>query len=222
MAEDPTDYAGKAKQPKAGKPKAEASSEEGEKKGPIVTAPVIVKKKGIFRKVKDTLVEVDFRSTVAYVIADVLIPAAKETVFDALVKGGSYSIFGDRSVRGRGRTYHSGSDDSYVTYNRGVDRGSRSMGVGRRAPEPQRGPRNRRYGIDNFIITDKQEADLIVESMLNAIEEYEYVTVGDLNEMLGIDVHPIDNKWGWTRIDGIEILQVREGYLIDLPEPEAL
>ncbi len=222
MPDEPTDYTGNSKREKEAKAKGQKGEKDVAKKiETIVTTPVIVQKRGIFRRMKDTLVEVDFKSTVAYVIADVLIPAAKETVFDALVKGGSYSIFGDRSVRGRGRTYHS-SDESHVTYSRGIDRGSRSMGLGRHAPEPQRGSRSHRYGIDNFIIVDKQEAELIVESMLNAIEEFEYVSVADLNEMIGIKPHPIDYKWGWTRVDGVEIHQVSQGYLIDLPEPEAL
>jgi hypothetical protein len=220
MADDPIDYQGNSKREKEDKGKAQKRQKPDDKKvEAIVSTPVIVKKKGIFRRAKDTLIEVDFKSTVAYVIADVLIPAAKEMVFDSIINGAKYSIFGDS--RG-GRRGYTPERESHVVYNRGIDRGSRSMGISRYAPEPTRGSRTHRYGIDNFIIVDKQEAELILENMAEAIEQFQVVSVADLNQMIGVPVRPIDHKWGWSRMDGVDMYQVREGYMIDLPEPESI
>lgn len=223
MADDPTDYQGNSKREKEQKGKEQKKAKpDGKTVEAVVTAPVIVKKKGIFRRAKETLIEVDFKSTMTHVIVNVLIPAAKDMVFDAFVDGAKHSIYGGRASRGVGRRYVSDDRESHVIYNRGIDKGSRSMGVSRYAPSPQNGPRSQRYGIDNFIIVDKQEAELVLESMADAIETYEVVSVADLNQMIGIPVRPIDHKWGWTSIVGVEIHQTRDGYLVDLPEPESI
>lgn len=225
MADEPTDYQGNSRKEKEekGQDQKKAKPEARTPVEPIVTTPVIVKKKGIFRRAKETLIEVDFKSTMAHVIVNVLIPAAKDMVFDAFVDGAKHSIYGGRAGRGVGRRYIGDDRESHVIYNRGIDKGSRSMGVSSRyAPSPERGSRSQRYGIDNFIITDRQEAELILESMSDAIEKYEVVSVADLNQMIGIAVKPIDHTWGWTRTDGVHIIQTREGYLIDLPEPESI
>jgi hypothetical protein len=222
MADDPTDYQGNSKRDKEDKGKEKKQAAKEKKIDTIVSAPAVVKKKGVFRRAKDTLIEVDFKSTMAYVVVDVLIPAAKDMVYDAITNGAKHSIFGGRGRGGVMRRSYSDDRESHVIYNRGVDRGSRSMGINRYAPEPQRGSRSNRYGIDNFIIVDRQEAELVLESMADAIETYQVVSVADLNQMIGIAVRPIDHKWGWTRVDGVEVHQTREGYLIDLPEPEPI
>lgn len=220
MADDPTDYQGNSNKEKEKKAKEEKKRPDKHIEQ-IVSTPAIVKKKGIFRRAKETLIEVDFKDTVAYVVADVIIPGAKDMLFDVLMNGAKHSIFGDRrGVSSSRRPYD--ERESHVVYNRGVDKGSRSMGINRYAPARERGSRSQRYGIDNFIITDKQEADFILEAMADAIETYKVVSVADLNQMIGVTVHPIDHKWGWTRLDGVGVQPVREGYLIDLPEPEPI
>lgn len=223
MADDPIDYQGNSQKGKEDKGKEQKRQKAKEKKiETIVTTPAVVKKKGIFRRAKETLIEVDFKSTMAFVVADVLIPAAKDMLFDAIKDGAKHSIFGGRA--GRSSVMRRAYDDreSHVIYNRGVDRGSRSMGISRFAPDRERGSRSNRYGIDNFILVNKQEADDVLESMGDAIETYQVVSVADLNQMIGIPVRPIDHKWGWTRLDGVDVHQTREGYLIDLPEPEPI
>ncbi len=222
MAEEDqtTNYQGNSKKEKENKDKEQKRQKPDDKKiEPIVTSPAIIKKKGIFRRAKDTLIEVDFKETVAHVIAEVLIPAAKEMIFDSIIDGAKYSIFGDR--RG-GRRSYSNERESHVVYNRGIDKGSRSMGISRYAPEREMGSRTQRYGINSIIIVERQEAIDIIDSMADAIEEWKVVSVADLNQMIGVTVRPIDHKWGWTRMDGISMHNVREGYLIELPEPESI
>ena len=85
-------------------------------------------------------------------------------------------------------------------------------------PDQNRRPR-RRESLD-IILTSKREAENILHTMEDIIHKYDVVTVANLYEMLGLRDTPMDNKWGWVTLNGTEIRQVREGFLLDLPPAE--
>jgi len=43
----------------------------------------------------------------------------------------------------------------------------------------------------------------------------------DLVGLSSLSTH-VDNKWGWAILQNVDIRQTREGYVIDLPLPEAI
>ncbi len=55
-----------------------------------------------------------------------------------------------------------------------------------------------------------------------SIEQYEVVSVSDLNELLGLPSSHVDNKWGWTNLSTIDTKQVREGFRISFPPLEEI
>lgn len=57
--------------------------------------------------------------------------------------------------------------------------------------------------------------------MDDLIDKYGTVSVGDLYELLGEEPAYTDEKWGWTDLTESGIRRVRDGYLLQLPQPES-
>jgi hypothetical protein len=74
--------------------------------------------------------------------------------------------------------------------------------------------------LNNVIVVSRSEADLLVESMSALLERFKVVYLSDLKDLVGLDTSRIDQMWGWTNLDAIEIKQVREGFSINLPPLE--
>lgn len=200
------DYQGnskKAKEPKEAKKEIEK----------VVVGEVIIKKKSLGQKIKDTFVEADFKSVMRYVVSDVLIPAARNMIVDASTKGVERMMYGDRAYQRRG------SGGPRITYNSPINRDYRSPLT---RPPSQLGSPHPRAGRNDFILASKEEASLVLERMNDILEMYEVVSVADLNELVGFPTSFVDQKWGWVYLGDTQIRQVREGFMIDLPPAEPI
>ncbi len=190
------DYSGNAKKNKMEqKPKPEKKVER------VVQSEVLVQKKGIGRKFKD-----------------VLFPAVRNMIVDASTKGIERMMYGESSIR-RGRSGYG----PRVTYNNPINRPGYAEISSRSAPPVAMGPRSLRASAGNeFILSSREEAILVLEQMNEIIDTYEVVSVADLNALVGFPTSHVDNKWGWTFLGDTQVRQVREGYLLDLPPTEAI
>lgn len=185
----------------------------------VVASEVIVQKKGVFRKFRDLFIEADLRTVVRYVASDVLLPAAKNMLLDAVNRGTERTLYGEAAVRRR--NFGAGPR---ITYNNPV---SRSYGGSplRNAPPVSVEPRlggSGRYNRNEFILTSREEGELVLERMNDIIDTYEVVSVADLNDLVGLPTSHVDNKWGWTNLSATQIRQVREGYLVDFQPAEPI
>lgn len=207
--EDYTSNSKKSRDQKAEKqPKQEKTVEK------VITGDVVVKKKGLGGKIKALIFDADFKGTAAFVVSAVLVPAAKNMFYDAGSKGLERMMFGDTSpVR---RTQH-GHGSRVTMYNSPINRGPREIGPSRRPIEP----RTRRAQAD-FILSSRDEAELVLERMNDIIDNYDVASVADLNDLLGMPTTYTDNKFGWVYLGDTQIRQIREGYLLDLPPAEPI
>jgi hypothetical protein len=211
------DFPGNSKLPRG--PEPEKSEERQVER--IVTTPVIQRKKSFFHKVKDVFFGGDFKTAAKYVAGDVLLPMFRDMLFQTVISSAERSIYPDAYGR---RPPPLGSR---VRYN--------SMPERRYPPDPRDrwDPRGRipdqssrrTYRVntrdsDEIIIGSRAEAERVVEDMFKDLEKYQVVTWGSVKEMLGLETSYIDQKWGWTYLHNVNIRQVREGYLIDLPPME--
>jgi hypothetical protein len=205
----PMDYQGNANKDKEKKAKPEKRVEK------VVSSEVIVQKKSLGRKFKDTFIEADLKSVVRYLLSDVLLPAARNTIVDASTKGIERMIYGEAAMRRR-----SMGAGPRITYNSPINRfRDATPERSRLTPGESRSPRHSR---DDFILSSREEAELVLERMNDIIDTYEVVSVADLNDLVGFPTSYIDNKWGWIYLGDVQIRQIREGYLIDLPAAEPI
>jgi hypothetical protein len=206
------DYQGNSNKDKEPKPKKEIER--------VVTSEVVIKKKSIGSKFREIFIAADIRSVNQYLIYDVLIPAVRNTIVDATTKGIQRVMYGESAIRRR--DYGPGPR---VTYNSPVDRRFQNPIDARSysgRTQVDRDPRPQRHTRDDLILTTREEAALVLERMNDIIDTYEVVSVGDLNELVGLPSNHVDNKWGWVYLGDVQIQQIREGYLLNLPSAEPI
>jgi hypothetical protein len=80
----------------------------------------------------------------------------------------------------------------------------------------------RRQDVGEIILASKADAEAVLEEMMDVINDYDVVSVADLNACLGRPSSYVDNNWGWTILKPVDIRQIREGFLLDLPPAEAI
>lgn len=186
----------------------------------VIINDVIVQKKGLGRKFRDLFIEADLKTVIRYVASDVLLPAARNMILDASTKGIERMLYGDSTIRRR----NLGSGPR-ITYNNPINRGYRDSpreSILRYAPPTSSEPRTSRYNRNDFILSSREEGELVLERMNDIIDKYEIASVADLNDLVGLPTTHIDNKWGWSNLSDVQIRQIREGYLIDFPQAEPI
>lgn len=200
----------------AAKPEEKQTEEKVIKK---VTTTAKVRKQPLGKRLVETLTGDDAHSVGQYVLFEVMLPAFKNMVADAVSTGVERMMFGDsRGRRGSGSSYSSGSRSTYTAYNRYSSSSSR-----RDDRDRDRTPvRRARHGHEEIITETKEDAGEILDQMVDLIERFDVATVSDLYGMINKTPQYTDEKYGWTNteIRHAEIRRIRDGWLLDLPSPE--
>lgn len=177
----------------------------------VVTGKVVKKKKGFFGRLSETFFGDDSSTVGSYILWDVLIPAAKNTISDMVTTGIEMILFGEgRSSRGIRRD----RSRSYVSYTDYYKRGERDRDRDRVRTKPN--------SFEDVVIESRGEAEEVLERLVEMIETYDVVTVADYYDLVGIDSSYTDNKYGWTNLNRANVARVREGYVVSLPRPYPL
>lgn len=169
----------------------------------VVTGTVKVKKKNGFNKFVDAFVADDISNVKSFVITDVLVPAVKKVISDAITTTIDMLLYpGGSGRRTPGYRADKVSYRDYTNGNRPVDtHSSRSF-----------------YSNSNIILSRRSEADEVLNQMDAIVESYGHVTVADLYDLIGKTCEYTDYKYGWTDMRNARVEQVRDGYLLRLPK----
>lgn len=193
----------------------------------VIEGKVIQQKKPFGRKIKETFFAGDSESVWDYILSDVFIPAAKDTISDAVSGAIERILWGEERSRTRRRS--TGRGQTYVDYQNRYRYGYSN--TSRRESRPPWEPSERRSlqsrsrssnDIRELILDTRVEAEDVIEALFDLVEKYETATVADLYDLLGIVPSHTDNKWGWVDVRDFEVRRVRQGYLLVVPKPEAL
>lgn len=194
------------------------SKQEGPKKKveKVVTHKVTKRKKSLGKRMSETFLEEDGQNVVQYIVYDILIPAAKDTISD-LVKGGiEMLLYGeggsrDRSTyRDRGRSY----SQTRTSYNRMYGNDDRRL-----SPPRDRSRRSRMsHDFDDVVLDSREEAKKVLDELNLLIDQYDWASVEDFNDLVGLDSEYTDCRWGWTDLRAAYIERARHGgWIIRLP-----
>lgn len=178
--------------------------------------PVRRRRRGLGRQFRETFIGGSARMAFEYMLTDVIVPAIRDTIADAMQGGIDRLIYGETRRRSTPTTY---SNVGHVNYQRMSQ-----------SPQPKpSGPRTlsrqsrTRMNFDEIIIPSRMEAEEVIERMFDVLSRYGSVQVGTLYELTGIQTSHTDYKWGWRDLRGARATRVRNGgYLLELPEPEPL
>jgi hypothetical protein len=189
----------------------------------VVTGQVLTKKKSTGSKFKSVFFGGEFKGAFRYILADVLLPAARNLLVDATTKGIETIVYGESR---RTQTRRPPEYSNRIQYNRPVNRGvdpyerDRPFMPGQRTTKPLRAE-TRQQSCD-IILSSREEAELVLERLIDIVDMYEVVSLADLYDLVGLPSSHTDNKWGWTFLNNGLVTQVREGYLLQLPPMEAI
>ena len=188
------------------KVKEEQKQEVVERKKIEPIAKAKTKKKSEVKKFTDVFIAEDITSVKEYIVNDVLIPAAKKAISDIITNGIDMILYGE--ARGKDRRRDGGSRVSYTKYyERDRDR-----------DYDRRRERKSVYDYDDIILDSRREAEDVLNRMDDLIDSYGMVSVADLYDLVGVNGHYTDNKYGWTNLRNAEVRRTRDGYLIKLPK----
>jgi len=189
----------------------------------VVTGEVIRKPETLGHKFRNVFFGGDIKASARFVAADVMLPAFRDLLVDAIVNGAKGVIYGDTTARRRSAEYR-----PRVQYSNPINRSStRDLREprDRRAylpdqPHPYRN--QERIDRQDIVLARKEDAEIVVERLIDVVDKFEVASLADYYELVGLPSSHVDHKWGWTYLNNIEIRQTRDGYIIDLPPLEVI
>jgi hypothetical protein len=205
---------------KAAKAVDPAVKKEAPKVEQITTAKVVQKHPSIFKRIGEAFTGDDTQTVGQYLMFDVVVPTVKALVVDLVSQGLERKFYGD----GRGRS--SGVRTNYSTQ---FNKPTASSYPGK--PTSSAGSNGRRemseraraaHDFQEIIIGDRGEAERVLDTLQEAINEAGFVSVGNLLMLVGITPAFTDEKYGWFELGRASTVRVREGYQLDMPRPVQL
>lgn len=175
----------------------------------VVNGKVTKKKKGIGSKIGAVLFDDNNVGDVKeYVIFDVIVPAVKNAISNAITGGIDMLLFGER----RSDSSRSSASRGYTSYS--------SRSTSRRDSSRQGYRHPSLFEIDDILLPTKLDATSVIDNMFNILDEYGVVSVADYYALVGEPSNYQMNAWGWENLNNVYTQRTRSGeYKIILPKP---
>ena len=166
-------------------------------------------------KLKRSFVKEDLKDVRDYIIFDVLIPSAKQSLLDMIIGAVSQTLGIPVGRNGRRTNGYSGTSIADTG-----ERPYRNYATSRQSTVRSRD----RIRYDRFRVTDivfeyREDAVSLLEQMMDICDSYGWFSVFDFYDKAGItEGNDYTNRnYGWTNVDGADIVFDGSGYIINLP-----
>lgn len=176
----------------------------------ITTGTVVRKKKSFINSFSETFLGDTTKNVVNYILFDVLVPAAKNTISEMISTGIEMLLYGEPRRNRRDKRSSHVSYGNY--YNRDRDRERE------RPIERNRG----RHTFDDVVIDTRAEAEEVLSNLVEIVDNYGVVSIADFYDLVGLNGDWSDHKYGWDNLSQTVIQRVREGYILVFPKPLVL
>lgn len=156
------------------------------------------------------------KSILGYLGRDVVVPAVKNIIVDAISSGINMAVFGDKGTRKAGAYRGPVNRTGYVNY------------ANRYSPSNYNTPSsNRDEGVRSsnrvgeYPLRTRAQAREVLDILIENAAHYGVATVADYYDAIGVDTTFTDNAYGWSEDDLIHatLTTVRDGVVITLPRP---
>ena len=188
---------------------------DGEKPkiNPIVTSGVRRRKTPLSKKFSKAFFNEDVGSIGSYVLNDIILPGAKQIIYDIAMNSLGMSLFGQAMPKNIGRH---GSSSGITNYS---SRGSSSRGSSRTISSRDRST----HKFDDIVLDSKWDAEEVLSKMGWLLDEYGQVTVADMYDLLSISQTHADRNYGWTNLSSASVERIPQGgYVLVLPRTEVM
>lgn len=175
----------------------------------VISGSAKQKKTSEFEKTIKLFLTEDLNNLKTYIIMGVLVPTIKKSLNDILICSIN-ALFGNINQK-------SSPTVSKIAYNNFFGQEIRQREI---SPLTKISDG---YGIDDIYLDSRGDAELILETMADAISQYGVVSVADYYDFVGINTdNYTNNNYGWTNISSAKIITTRDGYLIKLPKAQQI
>lgn len=199
--------------PNSQKSKAPAPAEEPRVVGPVISGAAVERKESLRKKFFQAYAGDSAQSVGNYLLMDVVVPGTKNLISDLVKQGIDRLLYGgSRPTQG----VRSGVGGGYGKFFNG--------GANQNQPQQQSQPvvRQAQPAFGEIYLQSRSDAELVIDELRALIEAYGNAKVANLYSLVGITGNFTDQSLGWTNLSRAGVIQIREGYLLDLPKPEIL
>lgn len=201
-------------------PEVQSPVVQGEKKviRKIATGKdAIRRKKTLGSRLREMLGGKDGQSVPDYIMYEVLGPALKDMITDAVIQGVERMVYGEARSSVRRTANHRGpvSSTSHISYNR----------YSSARPEPRATSSRGRssHDVGEIELHTRAQAEAVLAQMDEFVDRYKSCSVSDLYQMVDLESEYTDEKWGWYDLRGADVRRTRSGsYVLILPRPEPI
>lgn len=194
----------------------QAKLSEEKKVSKVTSGRVRTKKKSEIAKMKDSIISPEASGMQSYIFGSVLIPAVKKLMSDIVKDGIDILLYGDTLRSSRDRDYRDrySNGATYVSYRSYSDRDR----------DDRERRRESRYAYDykELIFDNRSDAKEVLDTLLDILDTYDSVSVGDLYDAVGMSHNYTDNDYGWTNLSSAEVVCIRGDYMLRLPKAKPL
>jgi hypothetical protein len=156
----------------------------------------------------------DFKGAAKSTMWEIFVPDMREMMWDSATGFLKKIVF--PSGRDQQRSRGTISSTSRTSYN---------MPVQRSVMLPNQPPFVSRHGrmqVEDIILPTKEDCEQVLDYLMDIIDKDKVATRADLMHVLGRPWDYTYQNWGWGFLGNAEIVQIREGYLLDLPPMEPI
>lgn len=175
----------------------------------VITGTVKRKKKSELSKLKDTFISEDASSVKDYIIRDVIIPTAIDTLVSIIKNGTDIIFYGTTKKRSNlpGTKVHYAS----TNYN----------SISKKSDMVRRYARNE-YDFDDITFDSRGDAEAVLMTLDDILDTYSVVSVADYYDVAGVSATPSDDDYGWDNLKPAQVVKTREGWTIKFPRAKQL
>lgn len=178
--------------------------------------PVVTEKPEKGNKVAQSFFSDNLANVGQYLVYDVIIPAAKDTLSSLTKSFVDMMLYGETKAD---NIQKSGSR-SYVSYNGySHSRDTRTLRDSNMNRSTARYNRRAAHDFDDLVFATREDAELVLDRMVDMLEDYGLVTVASFYNLSGVSSQHTDNSWGWDNLGSATIVPTWNGYALHLPRP---
>ncbi len=180
---------------------------------PIISGTAVERKEPLRKKFLQAYAGDSAQSVGQYLVMDVIVPGTKNIIADLVTQGINRLLFGgSRPVQQGVRSNVGGS------YGKFFNGGGQSQQQNQQSQPVQ----VKQDGFGEIILQSRSDAELVIDALRELIEAYGNAKVANLYALVGKSGDFTDQSIGWTNLSRAGVIQIREGYLLDLPKPVVL
>lgn len=182
----------------------------------VINSDVKVSSQKSRLKISDVFSFTDLNSIGYSLAKEILIPSVKKAIYELITNGSHMFLYGDTAPAKPKGSVIPGAKIAYQNFY--------SSGTNKNNQISSRITRQATYSdYDEFEYNSKQEAEMVLDIMNEAIETYGKVSILDMYDMVGVTSSHASDNYGWTNLSKAYSERTLDGkYILKLPKVESL